>query len=123
MPELNLWDLMELYARRGIDDWARADANLRRRAGDCFMATQIATRPQDAVDTINSVFNGSLDPRDPLAQAYARTLSFIPMPKPGRHPIERCFFLPVREKIGGTEKISFDLAMLVSGMARSKDIF
>lgn len=79
------------------------------------MATQIATRPQDAVDTINSVFNGSLDPRDPLAQAYARTLSFIPMPKPGRHPIERCFFLPVREKVGGTEKVSFDLAMLVSG--------
>jgi hypothetical protein len=104
MPSLDVWDLMELYARRGVDDWTRAPTNLRNRAGYCLSATQIATRPQEAIDTINTVFNGS----------NANKLSFIPMPKPGRHPIERCFFLPIREKIGGREKVSFDLVLIVS---------
>lgn len=104
MPSLDVWDLMELYARRGVDDWTKADATLRRRAGDCFLATQIATRHQEAIDTINAVFDGT----------NAHKLSFIPMPKPGKHPIERCFFLPVRENIAGRERVSFELALLVS---------
>lgn len=115
MPSLDVWDLMELYARRGVDDWIRANADLRRRAGDCFLATQIATSHREAIDTINAVFNGPIRDGDAASLAHARSLSFIPMPKPGRHQIERCFFLPVREKIGGKEKVSFDLALLVSG--------
>lgn len=114
MPSLDVWDLMELYARRGVDDWTRADANLRRRAGDCFLATQIATSHQEAIDTINAVFNGSIQRGDAASLSHARKLSFIPMPKPEKNPIDRCFFLPVREKIAGREKISFELALLVS---------
>jgi len=89
-----------------VDDWTKADANLRRRAGDCFLATQIATSHQEAIDTINAVFN----------RTNAHTLSFIPMPKPVKNPIERCFFLPVRENIGGGQKVWFELALLVSSM-------
>jgi hypothetical protein len=115
MPALDLWDLVELYARRGVDDWSSADANVRRRAGDCFLATQIATKYQDVNDTINAVFNGAITAGDAASIAHIKKLSFIPMPKPGKHPIERCFFLPIREIINGKEKISFDLALLVTG--------
>lgn len=115
MPSLDIWDLMKLYAQRGVDDWTKADTSLRRRAGDCFLATQIATSHQDAIDTIDAVFNGSLQHGDAASLSHARKLSFIPVPKPEKHPIERCFFLPVREIIAGREKVSFDLALLVSG--------
>src|SRR5436309_2126232 len=95
MSSVDLWDFMELYARKGVADWARAPFGLQRRARACLMATQIATREDDAVNTIQTIYDGS----------NGTALSFIPMPMPNpkKQPIERCFFLPVREKKGGQE--------------------
>jgi len=106
MSSLNLFDLIELYARRGVDDWAKAPPNLQSRAATCFMATQIATSYQDAADTLSTIYNGT----------NANKLSFIPMPKPGKsQKIDRCFFLPIRQKTASGEKMYFELVLLVSG--------
>jgi hypothetical protein len=105
MPTVDVWDLMELYARRGVADWKAADSRLRKRAGECLAATQIAARDEDAIDTINTVYTGTNE----------KDLSFIPMPKPGKNPIERCFFLPIREKkADGSETLVLELLVLVA---------
>jgi hypothetical protein len=105
MSSLNLWDLMELYARRGVADWTRAPFGLQRRARECLMATQIATRDADALNTIRTIYDGT----------NSNALSFIPMPMPNpkKQPIERCFFLPIREKKGGVETFALELLVLV----------
>lgn len=105
MSTLDPWDLMELYARRGVADWKTADSRLRKRAGECLAATQIAAREEDAIDTIKTFYTGK----------NVNDLSFIPMPKPGKNPIERCFFLPIRErKPDGTETLALELLVLVA---------
>src|ERR1044072_8767121 len=110
MSSLNLWDLMELYARRGVADWTRAPFGLQRRARECLMATQIATRDADALNTIRTIYDGT----------NSNALSFIPMPMPNpkKQPIERCFFLPIREKKGGVETFALELLVPVKQTTR-----
>lgn len=105
MPSVDIWDLMQLYARRGVADWTRAPFGLQKRARECLMATQIATRIDDAVNTIQTIYDGT----------NITALSFIPMPMPNpkKQPIERCFFLPVRRKSAGRETLALELLVLV----------
>lgn len=106
MPSLDLWDLMKLYARRGIADWRDAaitSGGLRKRAQDC-LGTAIADNETEAFTTMTTLYN----------QANINRLRFIPMPKHPKRGIERCFFLPIREiKSGGQEIVTFDLFLLV----------
>lgn len=107
-PSPNVVDLMELYAKKGVDYWLGKETPqaLRTRAeGRLGGPTQIANDEDDAVKTIGTFFDGT----------NASQLSFIPMPKCGKG-IDRCFFLPVRRKTPtGTEEMSFELLLLVQG--------
>lgn len=104
MASLDLVDLMGLYARQGIAHWKQAPSELRKRASECLGA-EIADNEPEAFVTIQTIFDTT----------NANRLRFIPMPKHPKGGIERCFFLPIREKInGGKERTTFELFMLVA---------
>jgi hypothetical protein len=96
-------ELMRLYARRGIADWNKARGDIRLRAATC-LGNAIAENEPQANITIHTLYNG----------ANADLLRFIPMAKHPSKGIDRCFFLPVREKqSGGNETVAFELFLLV----------
>jgi hypothetical protein len=103
MPSADLVDLLRLYARQGIADWRNAPAELRQRALAC-LGSGIADNDTEALVTISTIYN----------HTNAKRLRFIPMPKHPRSGIERCFFLPIRERSGVQESTSFDLFLLVA---------
>lgn len=100
MPSTDVWNLMRLYARRGIAEWrSTRDVNgVRRRVQEC-LGMAIAERDDD-LWTISADYN----------EANVNRMMFIPMPKPGKG-IERCFFLPIRT--AGQETVAFELFLLV----------
>jgi hypothetical protein len=105
MPSTDYIELMKLYARRGIADWKQAPSQLRLRALKC-LGTGIAENVAEATVSIQTFYD----------QNNANQLRFIPMPKHPKKGIERCFFLPVREKqSGGNETVAFELFLLVAG--------
>ena len=97
---------MLLYARRGIDDWKKANPIMRRKAIQCLGAN-IADNETEAAVTINTTYN-------PKLVSYTKGLRFIPMPKMSKKGIERCFFLPIRRWMNDGPNLSFDLFILVS---------
>lgn len=104
MPSLDFIELMRLYARRGIADWKMAPSELRGRAARC-LGTSIADNETEANVTIYTLYD----------EKNASRLRFIPMPKRPSGGIERCFFVPVREKqAGGKETVAFELFILVA---------
>jgi len=105
LPEV-LAELLRLYARRGIADWAKARDEERRRATDC-LGTKIAENETEANVAISTIYNGNNENR----------LRFIPMPKyPGSQGFERSFFVPVcTTKPDGTLRIGLELFLLVTG--------
>jgi hypothetical protein len=103
MPSPDLVELMRLYARRGIADWASAPGELKRRALEC-LGTDIAENDAEAHVTLSTIFNGN----------NMNRLRFIPMPKHPRKGAERSFFAPIREQGAAGEKVAFDLFLVVS---------
>jgi len=104
MPSLDRFELMRLYARRGIADWKTAPAELRGRAARC-LGTAIADNEHEAN---NSIYV-------PYEENSGSKLRFIPMPKHPKKGIERCFFLPLWEMLsGGKEAVAFELFVLVA---------
>jgi hypothetical protein len=96
-------DLMWRYAQRGLVEWRDAPQELRRRASACLL-NQIAEDNHQASTTIHTTYTG----------ANSSALRFIPMPPVGMRGMERCFFVPIREKKGdGSFIVSFDLFVLV----------
>jgi len=82
---------------------ADAPQELRRRAAACLL-NQIAEDDHQASTTIRTTYT----------EANANALRFIPMPPVGMRGMERCFFLPIREKTDdGSFVVSFDLFVLV----------
>lgn len=103
MPEPDLMELLHLYARRGIADWAGAPAELKKRAVEC-LGTDIAENEAEAGVTLSTMYNGR----------NMNRLRFIPMPKHPRGGAERSFFAPIREQgRAGTDRVAFDLFVLV----------
>ena len=98
--------LMLLYARRGIDDWKKANPMMRQKASRCLGAN-IADNEAEAAVTINTNYSPDGDP-------HTKRIRFIPMPKINKKGIERSFFLPIRRWMNGGWNLSFDLFMLVS---------
>jgi hypothetical protein len=106
MPAPDLIQVMQLYAREGIQQWKAAPDQLKRRAQAC-LGTAIAENEPQAFVTLATIYNGK----------DADRLRFIPMPKRPKHGIERNFFIPVREyKPSGEIAVGFELFLLVSGM-------
>jgi hypothetical protein len=104
MPSPNLIELMSLYARRGIADWNQAHSSLRLRASRCLGTAAIAENEAEAGVTIQTLYH----------ETNANRLRFIPMPKHPKKGIDRCFFLPVRQRqTGGDEIVAFELLLLV----------
>jgi hypothetical protein len=104
MPAPDLMDLMWRYAQRGLVEWRDAPQELRRRAAACLL-NQIAENDHQASTTIRTTYT----------EANANALRFIPMPPVGMKGMERCFFLPIRERRDdGSFAVSFDLFVLVA---------
>ena len=103
MPAPDLFDLMEQYALRGLDDWRNnTGEDLQRRAREC-LGMAIADTDWEVRMLIRNACNGGA-----IGQQ-----KFIPMPNHRHEGIERCFFLPIREHGDENIKMAFDLFLLV----------
>jgi hypothetical protein len=106
MAAPDLQDVMKLYAREGVRQWndpQTTSGELKKRAREC-LGGEIADNEAEASDTLSTEYNGK----------NANLLRFIPMPRRPKSGIERCFFLPIRERHeNGNCKFSFDLFILV----------
>jgi hypothetical protein len=105
MAAPDLTDLLTRYAKRGLEEWSRAPAELQRRAGICLL-NQIAENDYQVSKTINTDYTA----------ASADALRFIPMPPVGMKGMQWCFFLPIKKRSeDGSVQVSFDLFVLVTG--------
>ena len=96
---------MILYSRHGLADWKTAPYQVRQRAQLCLTHAGIAENEKEAECAIREVWN----------PADASRFKFIPMPKHPKKGLERCFFLPIRERTENSDEVMvFELFILVA---------
>lgn len=101
----DLREILRLYARRGLSDWAAAPPELKRRSS-IFLGAQIATNEVEADVTIATLYT----------RTNANRLRFIPMPlHPKRQGFDRAFFLPVCKPTKESVLVSYELFIIVNG--------